>query len=274
MSKNVDLTSKEWCDLVFVGKNKEFGAYTTRINTPRRYNMAMVLIAVLVASVIFLPKLVSSLKKAEVEEEVYETVVEMTQLPEAEVEEQPEVTPQVELPPPPPLNSSYKITPPVIKNDEEVAEDREMKTQEELTKSEVNISIADVVGTDEENGQDIADFREVVTAQEEEEEEIHDFVEQMPQYPGGDAELLKYIGQNLKYPTIAQENGIQGKVILRFVVTKNGTVGDVQILRSLDPACDKEAVRVVKSLPQWIPGKQNGSAVAVWYTLTVTFKLM
>ena len=83
-------------------------------------------------------------------------------------------------------------------------------------------------------------------------------VEQMPQFPGGPAELLKYIAKNLKYPVIAQENGIQGKVILRFVVNAQGHVENVKVLRSLDPYCDKEAIRVVKSLPQWIPGNRTG----------------
>ncbi len=274
MSKNVDLTSKEWCDLVFVGKNKAYGAYTLRVNTPKRFNIATLIIAAAVALVIFLPKIVSSFQPAEAEIEMTE-VVEMTNLQEAEVEDPVDVAPKVELPPPPPLKSSIKFTPPVIKKDEEVAEDQEMKTQEELTQSKVNISIADVQGNDEENGQDIADFREVAAEPVvEEKEEVYVAVEQMPQFPGGPAELMKYIGENLKYPSIAQENGIQGKVILRFVVTKNGTVGEVQVLRSLDPACDKEAVRVVKSLPKWIPGKQNGNNVAVWFTLPVTFKLM
>ncbi len=273
MSKNVDLTSKEWCDLVFVGKNKAYGAYTLRVGTPKRFNVATISVALLVALVIFLPKIVSSFQPAEEEMEMTE-VVEMTNLQEAEVEDPVEVAPKVELPPPPPLKSSIKFTPPVIKKDEEVAEDQEMKTQDELTQSKVNISIADVQGNDEENGQDIADFREAVAEVVEEKEEVYVAVEQMPQYPGGQTELLRYIAENLKYPSIAQENGIQGRVVLRFVVTKNGTVGEVQVLRSLDPACDKEAVRVVKSIPKWIPGKQNGNNVAVWFTLPVTFKLM
>lgn len=92
-------------------------------------------------------------------------------------------------------------------------------------------------------------------------------VEQMPQFPGGPAELLKYIAKNLKYPIIAQENGIQGKVILRFVVNAKGYVEDIKVLRSLDPYCDKEAVRVVKSLPQWIQG--NRTDVTYLFTIHV-----
>ena len=98
-------------------------------------------------------------------------------------------------------------------------------------------------------------------------------VEQMPQFPGGDAALLKYIDSHLQYPAMAQEQGIQGKCVLQFVVTKTGSVGKVKVVRSLSPDCDNEAKRVVRGLPKFTPGKQNGQAVNVWYTLPVTFKL-
>jgi len=102
---------------------------------------------------------------------------------------------------------------------------------------------------------------------------IYDVVEQIPVFQGGETALLQYIEKNLMYPAIAKEIGIQGKVIIRFVVTKTGKTTKVEILRSLDPACDKEAVRLAKSFPDWIPGKQNGVNVDVWYSLPVIFKL-
>ena len=95
----------------------------------------------------------------------------------------------------------------------------------------------------------------------------------MPQFPGGEAELMKYISNNIKYPPIAAENGIEGRVVVRFVVEKNGKVSDINILRSVDPSLDKEAARVIRSMPTWIPGMQNGRNVAVYYTLPVLFKL-
>ena len=190
-----------------------------------------------------------------------------------QVEKQ-EVQPLVETPPPPPLKSSIKFTAPVIKKDEEVSDEEELKSQDELTQSKVNISIADVKGNDEEHGQDIADFREVIAEPVVEEEKPYEAVEQMPTFPGGETELMKFIRDNLKYPVIAQENGIQGRVILRFVVSKTGTIDNVTVLRSLDPTCDKEAIRVVKSMPKWIPGKQNGNNVPVYFTLPVVFKLL
>ena len=95
----------------------------------------------------------------------------------------------------------------------------------------------------------------------------------MPKFPGGDAELMKYIQEHLRYPTMAAENNIQGKVVVQFVVTKNGSIGEVKVIRSRDQDLDKEAVRVVKSLPNFIPGRMNGQPVNVWYTLPIYFKL-
>ncbi len=98
-------------------------------------------------------------------------------------------------------------------------------------------------------------------------------VEQMPSFKGGEAEMLKFISNNMKYPASAKENGIQGRVTVRFVITSAGKITDVQIIRGIDPACDKEAIRIVKSMPDWEPGKQNGKAVSVYYTLPIKFSL-
>ena len=104
-------------------------------------------------------------------------------------------------------------------------------------------------------------------------ERIFTVVEQMPIFPGGNAELLNNISKNLKYPYSARSNGIQGKVICRFIITSRGRIEKPEVVRSLDHACDKEALRVIKSLPSFIPGKQNGVNVSVWYTLPVDFRL-
>ena len=102
---------------------------------------------------------------------------------------------------------------------------------------------------------------------------IYDVVEQMPTFPGGPEALFKYLSENIKYPVVAEENGIQGRVIVTYVVEKDGSISDVRVVKSVDPSLDKEAQRVVKSMPRWIPGKQNGSAVRVKYTVPVTFRL-
>ncbi len=103
--------------------------------------------------------------------------------------------------------------------------------------------------------------------------EIFTVVEDMPMFPGGESALLSYIGKSVKYPVIAQENGIQGRVIVSFVVEKDGSVADATVVRGVDPSLDKEALRVVNSMPKWTPGKQRGKPVRVKYTLPVTFRL-
>ena len=110
--------------------------------------------------------------------------------------------------------------------------------------------------------------------EEEEEEVVFVVVESMPEFPGGQQALFKYLSENVKYPVIAQENGIQGRVICQFVVNKDGSIVDVEVVRSGgDASLDKEAVRVIKSMPKWKPGKQRGKAVRVKYTVPVNFKL-
>lgn len=114
---------------------------------------------------------------------------------------------------------------------------------------------------------------EVVEEEEVEEQQIFQVVEEMPEFPGGMAECLKFLAKNIKYPPIAQENGVQGRVIVQFVVNQDGSIVDPVVVRSVDPYLDKEALRVIQMMPKWKPGKQRGKAVRVKYTVPVTFKL-
>ncbi len=109
--------------------------------------------------------------------------------------------------------------------------------------------------------------------EEEATEEIFVVVEEQPEFPGGQAALMKFLSDNIRYPVIAQENGIQGRVICSFVVEKDGSITDVQVVRGVDPSLDKEAVRVIQSMPKWKPGKQRGKAVRVRFTLPIVFRL-
>ncbi len=263
----IDLTSLEWRELIFQGKNKEYGAYKMRGESDKRHNTAILIVAVVAVVGFSLPRLIEMVKPKQVDK--ITDVTTFAKLDKAEVKNDIKKVEPVE--PPPALKSSIKFVAPVIKKDEEVKDQDQMKSQEELNNTKVAISVADVKGNDEANGKDIADVKKNVT--QDEEEKVYQVIEQMPQFPGGEGELLSYINKNIKYPVIAQENGIQGKVILRFVVSKTGMVDKVEVVRSLDPACDKEAIRVVKTLPKFIPGKQNGVNVAVWYTLPVTYRL-
>lgn len=120
---------------------------------------------------------------------------------------------------------------------------------------------------------DIKNIENVVVEEPEREEEVFQVVEKMPEFPGGSAELMKWLNKTLKYPSIAQDNGIQGRVIVQFVVNKDGSIVDPVVVKSVDPYLDKEALRVVKLMPNWSPGEQRGKAVRVKFTLPVTFRL-
>ena len=106
-----------------------------------------------------------------------------------------------------------------------------------------------------------------------EETKVFDVVEQMPSFPGGQAAMMSWLGSNIHYPPVAQENGVEGRVVCQFVVEPDGSISGVKVVRGVDPSLDREAVNVIKRMPKWIPGKQNGSAVRVKFTLPVTFKL-
>ncbi len=282
MAKDVDLSSKEWRDLVFEGKNQEFGAYELRKNSDSRHNKAMIVVVIFLALVFLIPLLINTvLPKAEERPEDL-TEQAMVNLDNAtdEPEEQPEEEleryeePEPEVLPEEVLNT-VKVTELAIVEDDKVKAEDEIKTQDELAETTTAFGQSDFdQGTDDRNV--VREHKDEIVVEEKtevEENKVFTAVEQMPQFPGGEAELMKYISKNLKYPPVAMENNIQGRVVVQFVVTKTGKIGEVKVVRGKDPDLDKEAVRVVKSLPDFIPGKMNGQTVNVWYTLPITFKL-
>ena len=272
MAKDINVNSVEWCDLIFEGKNKDYGAYELRKYSPRRHLTAYVVIIGCVVLAMVLPAFVRFLTPVKAQEKMV-TVTELSDLKMdlPEVKEENKIV-AVNVPPPPTLKTTIKFTAPVIKKDEEVREEDEIKTQDEVNQAKAAISVADVKGNDEENGKDIADLEDhkLIVASE---DEVFQEVEQAPEYPGGMAALMKWIGKEIKYPSIAQEMNIEGRVIVQFVIGRDGSVRDVQVLRTVDPTLDKEAVRVVKAMRKWIPGRQRGEPVSVRFTLPITFKL-
>lgn len=165
-------------------------------------------------------------------------------------------TTQETTPPPPPPPAVQEVEVLNVVEDDVETESIEINTEDE---KDVEVVIAPPVEA---------------PVEEEEEEVIFMVVETMPEFPGGQQALFKYLSENVKYPVIAQENGIQGRVICQFVVNKDGAIVDVEVVRSGgDPSLDKEAVRVIKSMPKWNPGKQRGKAVRVKYTVPVNFRL-
>ena len=275
MAKDINLTSQRWLELIFDDKNKSYGAYVLRNDSSNRHLKALIILLVLVSAFLFLPDLIKSVIPEKKAPEVAQvTEIDMADLDiEQEIPEENQIKEIENVPPPPLLKETIQFTPPVVTKDEDVRDEELMLTQQELTDNQVDISVATIEGV-KEGGVDIADLVEhKVVVQEEKKPEIFSHVEVPPQFPGGEKELMKWLGDNISYPTIAAEQGIQGRVILRFVVGPDGSVGNVEVQRSLDPSCDKEAQRVVKKMPKWIPGKQNGNPVHVYYTLPVLFKL-
>lgn len=276
MSKQVNLNSSEWIDMIFEGKNKKYGAYYLRQTSSKRHIVAFIIVIIFTGVVMAVPSLLEAVKKTNENLGGVDEAFELTNITNVE-EQVPEenIIRQETAPPPPPLKATIQFTPPIITEDDKVADDDEMKSQDELNENKnVQVSIATVDGSMDKDAVDIADLKDhKVIVQDTSEEKPFVSVEQMPQFPGGQSELMKFISNNLKYPTIAAENGIEGRVIVRFVVGKDGSVSDIQIQRGLDASCDKEAKRVVEAMPKWIPGMQNGRAVPVYFTLPILFKL-
>lgn len=277
MGKNINIDSGEWCDMVFADRNKSYGAYRLRQSSGKRHIVAFLVVLVIVVIVSLLPYLIFAVKQLAAKENLgpMEDTMELSALDVKEQVPEENIIKQEVAPPPPPLKSTIQFVPPVIAKDEDVKDENQMKTQDEVIESKLQISVQDVKGTNDKFGIDIAELEshKVIVEEKPVEEKPFVTVEQMPSFPGGEIEMQRFIRDNLKYPVIAQENGIQGRVTIRFVVTKDGTISDVQVLRGIDASCDKEAVRVVKSMPKWIPGKQNGRNVPVYFTLPVVFKL-
>ena len=285
MAKDVDLSSKEWTDVIFEGKNKEFGAYELRRQSDKRHNRAVIfvligLILVLIGGYFW--GMYSDYRReqrelelqAQLEQQLADIAAAEAEEPE-EVEEVPQAVeePQREEALPEEILNTIKDTEISIAADEEVTEDITSKDDVAESTAAAGSTTFDQ-GTDDLNV--VREHKEEIIVEEKHDpvkEEIFTAVEQMPQFPGGEGELLKYISTHIKYPTMAAENNIQGRVVVKFVVQKDGKVGEVVVLRGKDPDLDKEAVRVVKTLPNFIPGKMNGQAVSVWYTLPINFKL-
>lgn len=282
MAKDVDLSSKEWRDLIFEGKNKDFGAYKLRQGSESRHNKAFfyVLIGlVAVCLLIFGYMKYEAYKTQKAEEEAKAKLEQQQKLAQMEAEKEEEKEEEVEqieieeVKPEAPQLATQLMTELLLTDTPK--EDNEIKANADIQKDNSVMSTFTQAGSDDIDL--IKEHKEEVVQEkpreEKKKEEVLTHVEQMPKFPGGDAELYKFISNNLNYPAMAIENNVQGRVVVQFVVTKDGSIGNVKVVRSVDRDLDNEAIRVCKKLPKFIPGKQNGQPVNVWYTLPVTFKL-
>lgn len=275
MAREINLTSREWCNIIFEGKNKEYGAYTLRQESSRRHLTAFIMVAVLAVFAFPIPKLTKALGINEEKDKFQDSVI-LVDLSKPDKPKDEPIKPKIEIPEPPPTITTVKFIAPKIAPDEQVKENQEFKSMEDVNKSEGKISVMDNIGTDEIHGVDPKTLdanTKIGGGTVIEEETTFTLVEIPPSFPGGDTELMKYLRDNINYPVAEAEMGVQGKVTIQFVVGRDGNIGDVLVARGVSAGLDKEAMRVVKSMPRWIPGKQGGRAVKVKYFVPVNFKL-
>ena len=278
----IDLYDPKWVDMVFAGKNKEYGAYQLRKGTSGR-NIKALLILIIAAALVggFLAWKVIEQKQAE-EQQAYMEAMQLAQLQEQAKKEKkkPEpIKPKVEQKKEIPVaRETQKFTAPVIKKDELVKEENQVKQMDQLDDkvavgTDIKEGVKDRTVEAVRNDIAVAAPPPPPAPKPEVANKVFDVVEEMPSFPGGQGALMAFLSSNIKYPVVAQENGVQGRVIVGFVVEKDGSISDVKVMRSVDPSLDREAQRVVKAMPKWKPGKQNGSAIRVKYTVPVVFRL-
>jgi periplasmic protein TonB len=243
-------------DIVFDKRNKEYGAFELRKNYKRNVIISTLIGIIIVGAAVIIPY-VRAKNIAQVKlRDANEVVAAMDNV------QNQEAAPPPPPPPPPPAEQAavVRYVAPVVV-DSVKPEDHTLQATDEQVSSTSDEQVTEIK---EETHEEV---------QEEAPQEVFVVVEEMPSFPGGDAELLKFISENLQYPEIAKENNIQGKVIMRFCVTYKGTVDQVSVARGVDPSLDEEAIRVVKMLPLFKPGKQGGKPVNVWFSLPISFQL-
>ncbi|MCI6702342.1 MAG: energy transducer TonB [Prevotella sp.] len=277
----IDLYDPKWVDMVFAEKNQAYGAYVLRKQTSARNIRSIVFL--LIAALLIGGFLAYKVHQQKMEEEklAYMEAQELAKLRDQLKEKkedkpvvQPKVEPKKEIPE---VRETQKFTAPVIKKDELVKEENQVKQMDDLDKK-VAVGVKDQEGVKDRTVEAIRNDIAVNTPPKEEVkqqvvEKIFDVVEVPPTFPGGEGQLRAWLASNTKYPPVAEDNGIQGRVIVQFVVERDGSVSNVNVVRGVDPSLDKEAARVVRSMPKWTPGKQNGQAVRARFNVPVVFKL-
>ena len=284
--RNVDLTSQEWRDLVFADKNKDFGAYELRRQSDKRHNMAVLftVVGLIVVFILILAYSKYSDFRAEQEQLALQeqrekmAAAELIQQdePEPEPEDEPEEQKvEIEIPEvPQEVLATVQVTQIAIVDADKVQ--NEVMDMEEQKEDNTARGVVNQEGSDDVDKFEAVKEQVIVKEPEPEkpkEEEIFVAVEQPAEFPGGQAALMKWLSNNIRYPEAAQQNDIQGRVVVKFVVEKDGTVGHAEIARGVDKDLDREALRVVNKMPKWQPGKNNGVAVRSYFNLPVTFKL-
>lgn len=274
MAEDKSVQYRDMLDIIFADRNKAYGAYQLR-RSYTTYLMRAFGFGLLFLLVLFLlPRLIGAVTEL-VKDKPVEVEIEMGPPPDLDPTPPPPPPPPPPTPPPP-TRTTVQFVPPVIKKDEEVVEEEPKKDIEELIETKADVGKDDVKGNDEAPPEidDNPSELQVVEAPKVEDKVYETFdIQKMPSFPGGEGELQKFLMENINYPAIARENNIQGTAALSFVVGKDGTISNVQILKDPGGGCGKEAVRVVQSMPKWTPGEANGNPVKVKFTLPVRFRL-
>jgi len=246
-------------DIVFEDRNKEYGAYRLRKRYNRNVSIALLIGVLIIATAVITPYINAKALEGRAKRAERQVEIKMEKL------DQPtELVAPPPPPPPPPTDvvQQQRYVPPVVVDSIKPEEVKQLMTADQAQSEVTNKEVVEVVQQVKEEVQE-AEAEEVPFV----------VVEEMPMYPGGDVELLKYIMEHVQYPEVAKENNIQGRVIVRFCVTAKGGVSQVSVLKGVDPELDKEAIRVVNTLPAFKPGKQGGKPVPVWYMVPMTYTL-
>ncbi len=244
-------------DIVFEIRNKEYGAYVLR----KKYNYTLMVASLtgtlIIGTAIILPYLNSKAMENRSKHAELQVEIKMENIDQS--------TLQVAPPPPPPpaaVAQQQKYVPPQVVDSIKPEDVKQLMTADQAQAEVVNTEVVEAVQQVKEEVQEA-----------EVEPEPFVVVEEMPVFPGGNLELLKYLAAHTQYPEVAEENNIQGKVIVKFCVTSKGGIDQVSIFKGIDPELDAEAIRVVKALPPFKPGKQGGRPVPVWFSVPIIFQI-
>ena len=270
MASEIKLTSQRWNDIIFEGKNKDYGAYDMRKSSSRRHIIALAIIASLVVFVRFLPSLIETLTP---ERTSTGPLSDPTVLARLELEEQIEeknIIRDVAAVEPPPLREAIQFTIPEIVDRAQITDDNALRSQDDLAGTTAAIAAISVAGGEE--GEHIDNLGLVVVAPPKEADRIFTFVEHEAQFPGGYNAMMNYIKSKVEYPEMAKLSGISEKITVQFVVEKDGSITGVEAVTGRDKSLQAEAVRVVKSMPNWMPGKSDGQPVRTRATVSVDFQ--
>lgn len=275
MMTNQQLATASLNDIVFEGRNKAYGAYELRRIYGRNVSRALIVGAFLLLLLALAPAIAKYLEERKPKEVLNlkeNVLMDAPPLDQAQPPPPPPPPPPQAPPPPPPKLTTVKFTPPVVKKDEEVKK-VEVPDQEELKdKTVATVTVkgnTDAPDLSDLSGEGNKPVEEVV------ENKVYTYVEQMPSLPGGGGQgaIVAAIQKAVRYPAADLRNQVEGRVFAKFTVNENGTVSDVEIVKGLSSTIDAETIRAIKALPTFIPGKQNGRAVRVSFTVPVTYKI-